>query len=54
LQRWQVVLDHVPHDVKGDAEVVVDDAVAHARDVFPWDGGMGLASVPTPSWPPLR
>jgi hypothetical protein len=33
----QIVRDDLPHDVFVNAEVIVDDLVAHADDVGPWD-----------------
>jgi hypothetical protein len=37
LQRWQVVHDRVPDDIKVDVEVAVRDAVAHVTDYPPRD-----------------
>lgn len=37
--------DDVPHDVEGDAEIVVNDAVAHSGDVLPGYLGMRVASL---------
>jgi hypothetical protein len=39
-QRPQIVTKHTPDKIEADVPITVDEAVAHADDLTPWDIGM--------------
>lgn len=45
IQHREMLFDHVPHDLRIDAEILVNELIPHPRDALPGDIGMPPAKV---------